>query len=168
MNTHGHSLELTAPLTRHIMSFIIRFEKSYVLFMGLIDIAHMVYTTRLVPKGAVTPVGTVVTAIKTGVKKWSTGQGVFLPLVKQLMTIFTSPHSVVTIYRCLYKRTGLGLDWVPGHQNVNNAGYGFWCPAIFWRAYIHFSLVRTADLNSVSRANFARTKPVTGCILLQY
>ena len=26
--------------------------------------------------------------------------------------------------------------------------------AIFWRAYIHFSLVRVADLNSVLRANF--------------
>ena len=33
----------------------------------------------------VTPIGTVVTA-KTGVKKWSTGQGVFLPLVKQSRT----------------------------------------------------------------------------------
>ena len=35
------------------------------------------------------------------------------------------------------------------------SGYGFWCPdwlAIFWRAYIRFSLVRTADLNSVLRA----------------
>ena len=37
----------------------------------------------------VTPVGTVVTA-KTGVKKWSTGQGVFLPLVKQSRTIFVT------------------------------------------------------------------------------
>ena len=49
-----------------------------------------------VRQGVVTPMGTVVTA-KTGVKKWSTGQGVFLPLVKQSRTIFTSPHSVVTI-----------------------------------------------------------------------
>ena len=64
-----------------------------------------------------------------------------------------------------------GWIGIPKHQNVNNAGCGFWCPdwlAIFWRAYIHFSLVRTADLNSVLRANFARTKPETSCILLQY
>ena len=37
----------------------------------------------------VTPIGTVVTA-KTGVKKWSTGQGVFLPLVKRSRTIFVT------------------------------------------------------------------------------
>ena len=49
-------------------------------------------------QGVVTPIGTVVTA-KTGVKKWSTGQGVFLPLVKQSRTIiFTSPHSVRSYY----------------------------------------------------------------------
>ena len=58
-------------------------------------------------------------------------------------------------YRCYYKRTG--LDW----DHVNNAGYGFWCPdwlAIFRRAYIRFSLVRVADLNSVLRANFGAYK----------
>ena len=40
-------------------------------------------------QGVVTPIRTVVTA-KTGVKKWSTGQGVFLPLVKGSRTIFYS------------------------------------------------------------------------------
>ena len=90
--------------------------------------------------------GTVVTA-KTGVKKWSTGQEVFLSLVKQSRTIF----------------------YQPGARDPETC-YGFWCPdwlAIFWRAYIHFSLVRTANLNSVLRANFARTRPGTSCILLQ-
>ena len=29
---------------------------------------------------------------------------------------------------------------------------------IFWRAYVHFSLVRVADLNSVLRANFGAYK----------
>ena len=51
------------------------------------------------------------------------------------------------------------------NQNINNAGDGFWCPdwlAIFWRAYIHFSLVRVADLNSVLRANFG-AYPETSC-----
>ena len=41
----------------------------------------------LLLQGVVTPKRTVVTA-KTGVKKWSTGQGVFLPLVKGSRTIF--------------------------------------------------------------------------------
>ena len=65
------------------------------------------------------------------------------------------------------KRTG--LNWDPATSApVNNAGYGFWCPdwlAIFWRAYIHFSLVRVA---SVLRANFGAYKNQTSCILLQY
>ena len=40
-------------------------------------------------EGVVTPIGNVVTA-KTGVKKWLTGQEVFLSLVKQSSTIFIS------------------------------------------------------------------------------
>ena len=40
-------------------------------------------------QGVVTPIGVVVTA-KTGVKRWSTGQGVFLPLVKGSRTIFAA------------------------------------------------------------------------------
>ena len=53
-----------------------------------------------------------------------------------------------------------GWIGIPRHQNVNNAGYGFWCPdwPAGWRAYIHFSLVRVADLNSVLRANFGAYK----------
>ena len=54
-----------------------------------------------------------------------------------------------------------GWIGIPRHQNVNNAGCGFWCPdwlAIFWRVYIHFSLVRVADLNRVLRANFGAYK----------
>ena len=38
--------------------------------------------------------------------------------------------------------------YVLRYQNVNNAGYGLGWPdwlAIFWRAYIHFSLVRVAS-----------------------
>ena len=43
---------------------------------------HISFSLNVVcMQGVVTPIRTVVTA-KTGVKKWSTGQGVFLPLVK--------------------------------------------------------------------------------------
>ena len=72
------------------------------------------------------------------------------------------PHSVVTIIIAngVYINAQ-GWNGIPRHQNVNNAGYGFWCPdwlAIFWRAYIHFSLVRVPDLNSILRANFGAYK----------
>ena len=59
--------------------------------------------------------------------------------------------------RCFYINAQ-GWIGIPRHQNVNNAGYGFWCPDWLWRADLHFSLVRVADLNSVLRANFGAYK----------
>ena len=64
----------------------------------------------------------------------------------------------------------------PRHQNVNNAGYGFWCPdwlAIFWRACIHFSLVRTADfrisrVQNQGRAAFYFSTEFLGCAECEY
>ena len=47
-------------------------------------------------QGVVTPIGTVGTA-KTGVKKWLTGQGVFLSLVKQSRTIFVTGYCSQTV-----------------------------------------------------------------------
>ena len=59
---------------------------------------------------------------------------------------FLGPHFVVTIISM--HRNGVYINaqgWIgiPRHQNV---GYGFQWRAIFWRAYIHFSLVRVADI----------------------
>ena len=44
------------------------------------------FVTLILSQGVVTPIRTVVTA-KIRVKKWSTGQGVFLPLIKGSRTI---------------------------------------------------------------------------------
>ena len=38
LNTHGHSPELTAPPTIHMLAYLLSLKKSYVLIMGLINV----------------------------------------------------------------------------------------------------------------------------------
>ena len=54
--------------TKHHSMTIVHIEKFYISFS--LNVVCM--------QGVVTPIHTVVTA-KTGVKKWSSGQGIFLP-----------------------------------------------------------------------------------------
>ena len=60
---------------------------SKMVIMLVLKVSYRLSGAPLGIQGAVTPIGTVVTA-KTGVKKWSTGQRVVLPLVKGSRTIF--------------------------------------------------------------------------------
>ena len=93
----------------------------------------------------VTPIASTVITAKTGFKKWSTGQGVFLPLVKQSRTIFTSPPSFCNgVY---INAQGSSSGWIgfPIHQNEQATVSGAWAPgrpdwlAIFWRALNTFT-----------------------------
>ena len=65
------------------------------------------YKSRSHFQGVITPIGTVFTA-KTGVKKWSTSQGVFLSLVKQSKTIFVTGYCSQTV-KSLFADVNFGM-----------------------------------------------------------
>ena len=46
LNTHGHSPELTAPPTIHMLAYLLGLKISYVLLMGLINVAPKSITLR--------------------------------------------------------------------------------------------------------------------------
>ena len=65
LNTHGHSPELTAPPTIHMLAYLLGLKKSYVLLMGLINVTRnqlhyvthnsAVLSTRLAPGSGYVP-----------------------------------------------------------------------------------------------------------------